>query len=150
MNKKEAKQKIAELTEQINEHNHNYYVLNSPTITDFEYDILLQDLAQLEKLFPQFALPNSPTQTVGSDLISQTDSSAQVQKQTSFEQVAHKYPMLSLSNTYNIEELNAFNDRVVKGTTQQFNYSCELKFDGTAICLTYQNGKLIRALTRGD
>lgn len=150
MNKKEAKQKIAELTEQINEHNHNYYVLNSPTITDFEYDILLQDLAQLEKLFPQFALPNSPTQTVGSDLLSPADSSSPVQKQTSFEQVAHKYPMLSLSNTYNIEELNAFNDRVVKGTTQQFNYSCELKFDGTAICLTYQNGKLIRALTRGD
>lgn len=150
MNKKEAKQKIELLTAQIKEHNHNYYVLNSPVITDFEYDILLQDLAQLEKMFPQFALPDSPTQTVGSDLQSSAETSQELIKQTAFEQVEHKYPMLSLSNTYNLDELNAFNERVIKGTNQEFNYSCELKFDGTAICLTYKSGKLIRALTRGD
>ncbi len=148
VNKKEAKQRIELLTAQIKEHNNNYYVLNSPTITDFEYDILLQDLTQLEKLFPQFALPDSPTQTVGSDLFSSGENASS--KQESFAQYAHKYPMLSLSNTYNMEELRAFDERVGKGTSQIFNYSCELKFDGTAICLTYKNGKLFRALTRGD
>lgn len=150
MNKKEAKIKIEQLTQTIREHNHNYYVLNSPTITDFEYDILLADLAQLEKLFPQFAYPDSPTQTVGSDLSKESDITNETQKQKSFLQHPHKYPMLSLSNTYSIEELNSFNDRIIKGTSGEFNYSCELKFDGTAICLTYKNGELVRALTRGD
>ena len=84
MNKKEAKIKIEQLTQTIREHNHNYYVLNSPTITDFEYDILLADLAQLEKMFPQFAYPDSPTQTVGSDLFKQSDITSETQKQKSF------------------------------------------------------------------
>lgn len=147
MNKIEAKHRIDGLRSEILAHNHSYYVLNSPTITDFEYDILLDELIQLEKLFPEFVTPDSPTQKVGSDLTVQTEG-----VQAGFAQYKHRYPMLSLSNTYEISELYAFDERIRKSTADRFRftYNCELKFDGTAICLTYRNGVLERALTRGD
>ena len=140
MKKSEAKSRIEQLSAELKRHNHNYYVLNSPEITDFQYDLLMLELQELEKMFPEFAHKDSPTVNVGSDLSSSQQ----------FEQFPHKYPMLSLSNTYNIGELEDFSNRIVKGTDRPFTFSCELKFDGTAICLTYKNGKLFRALTRGD
>ena len=140
MNRKEAKARIAELSAELARHNHNYYVLNNPEITDFQYDLLMMELGELEKKFPEFAVSTSPTQNVGSDL-------APAQQ---FEQFPHKYPMLSLTNSYSIGEVSSFSERVSKGTDIPFTFSCELKFDGTAICLTYKNGKLERALTRGD
>lgn len=140
MNRKEAKARIAELSEELTRHNHNYYVLNNPEITDFQYDLLMMELSELEKKFPEFAVSASPTQNVGSDL-------APTQQ---FEQFPHKYPMLSLTNSYSIGEVSSFSERVSKSTDTPFTFSCELKFDGTAICLTYKSGKLVRALTRGD
>lgn len=140
MKKSEAKIRIAELTAELERHNHNYYVLNSPEITDFQYDLLMMELVELEKKFPELASSASPSNKVGSDL-------APLEQ---FAQFPHKYPMLSLSNTYNITEIEEFGERVNKGTSIPFTYSCELKFDGTAICLTYAKGKLVRALTRGD
>lgn len=140
MKKSEAKKRIAELSAELERHNHNYYVLNSPEITDFQYDLLMLELQQLEKMFPELASAASPTVKVGSDLAPLSQ----------FEQYPHKYPMLSLSNTYNMEELGAFAERITKATDSSFTFSCELKFDGTAICLTYKQGKLFRALTRGD
>ena len=140
MNRKEAKARIAELSAELARHNYNYYVLNNPEITDFQYDLLMMELGELEKKFPEFAVSTSPTQNVGSDL-------APAQQ---FEQFPHKYPMLSLTNSYSIGEVSSFSERVSKGTDIPFTFSCELKFDGTAICLTYKNGKLERALTRGD
>ena len=140
MKKNEAKSRIEQLSAELKRHNHNYYVLNSPEITDFQYDLLMLELQELEKMFPEFAHKDSPSVNVGSDL------SAKEQ----FEQFPHKYPMLSLSNTYNIGELEDFSNRISKGTDRPFTLTCELKFDGTAICLTYKKGKLFRALTRGD
>ncbi len=149
MKKKEAKQRIQLLIAEIERHNRNYYVLNSPEISDFQYDLLMLELQQLEMLFPEFASKESPTQKVGSDLLpdSITASSAPLQQ---FEQHPHKYPMLSLANTYDINELEEFNARIAKATDNPYTFSCELKFDGTAICLTYTGGKLTRGLTRGD
>lgn len=140
MKKNEAKLRIGQLSKELERHNYNYYVLNSPQISDFQYDLLLMELQQLEKLFPEFAKGDSPTQKVGSDLAPLTQ----------FEQFPHKYPMLSLANTYNVGELEEFSSRIQKATDKPFTFSCELKFDGTAICLTYKDGKLHRALTRGD
>ncbi len=163
MKKKEAQIRIKELKEKLNAHNHNYYVLNNPVITDFEYDILMNELLQLEKMFPEFLTADSPTQKVGSDLSAPADNSLFPDSkstsaspivadgiQTSFAQHKHKYPMLSLANTYDSQELYAFNERIAKATESIYTYNCELKFDGTAICLTYINGELARALTRGD
>ncbi|MBP5210344.1 MAG: NAD-dependent DNA ligase LigA [Bacteroidales bacterium] len=130
------------LREELSKHNYNYYVLNAPTVSDFEFDIKMQELETLEKMFPQFASEDSPTQHVGSDI--------EKKQAKGFEQVAHRYPMLSLGNTYNIDELNDFNDRIAKLLTVPYSFSCELKFDGTAICLTYKNGILDKAVTRGD
>lgn len=140
--KREAQERIKSLSQEIELHNRNYYQLNSPTITDFQYDILMQELIELERLFPEFAASNSPTKVVGSDLSATTERG----------QFNHKYPMLSLANTYNREELYAFEQRAVNAGAERdsITYSCELKFDGTAICLTYINGELYRALTRGD
>ena len=149
MKKKEAKERIALLVAELDRHNHNYYVLNSPEITDFQYDLLMLELQQLEKMFPEFAAEDSPTRRVGSDILPHgrvPDSSPLAQ----FEQYPHKYPMLSLANTYDIAELDEFNGRIAKTTDLPYTFSCELKFDGTAICLTYRNGILARALTRGD
>ena len=137
----EAKNRIEALTKEIERHNRSYYVENSPTISDYEFDLLLKELASLEKLYPQYALENSPTKHVGSDL--ETDSSP-------FKQEKHLHPMLSLANTYNIQELREFDARVKKSVTAAFTYNCELKFDGSGINLLYRDGKLVRALTRGD
>ena len=134
----EAKSRVEKLRKEIEDHNHRYYVLNDPVISDFQFDLLLNELETLEKNFPELASPDSPTRKVGSDL------------QREFRQFDHKYPMLSLGNTYSEEELREFDNRVAKGLDSKPEYVCELKFDGASISLTYENGKLLRALTRGD
>jgi len=138
MNKKEAGEKIFKLRKQLNRHNYNYYVLSQPEISDFEYDMMLNDLLELEKRFPDLYDKNSPTQRIGDDRIQ------------GFVQKEHKYPMLSLGNTYSQDELNDFNTRVKKIIGSDFEYVCELKYDGAAISLLYENGKLKQAVTRGD
>lgn len=146
MEKAQAYIRIQELKDIINEANRRYYVENSPVLSDYEFDMLLKELEALEKEHPELRTADSPTQKVGSDL---KTSPAKVSGKE-FEQFPHRYPMLSLGNTYDITEVQAFADRASKGIGNAFTYSCELKFDGTAICLTYRNGKLVRALTRGD
>ncbi len=131
-------QQIEHLREVLNGHNYKYYVLHKPDISDFEFDNLLKELNDLEAKYPEFDDPNSPTKRVGSDLTGE------------FTQVQHKYQMLSLANTYSDEEIKDFNARVVKGIGVPPEYVCELKYDGTAIGLTYKNGRLIQAITRGD
>ena len=132
-------EKIQQLRKTINEHNYRYYVMSSPTISDFEYDNMMEELAKLEHDHPEFYDPDSPTRRVGSDI------------DNSFTQVRHTYPMLSLSNTYTREEIADFTERVVKMLPgQTVEYVCELKFDGVSISLTYVNGKLDKAVTRGD
>lgn len=138
MNQEEARVRIEILRKELNNHNHQYYVLSQPLISDFEYDLLMQELMTLEKNFPAFFDPNSPSQRVGSDINEE------------FVQVEHKTPMLSLGNTYSLEELQDFDKRIKKIINEDFEYVCELKYDGTAISLTYLNGKLERAVTRGD
>lgn len=134
----EARTRIQELTLQINHHNHLYYVMDKPQISDFEFDAMLQELITLEQQFPQLADINSPTQRVGGTVTKQ------------FETVKHKYPMLSLGNTYSEAELMDFDTRIRKAIGNHFEYVTELKFDGLAISLTYEKGKLVRAVTRGD
>ena len=148
MDKTQANIRISELRDILNEANRRYYVDNAPTLSDYEFDMLMKELEALEKEYPELRAPDSPTQRVGSDL-SGDPTSENLQKKE-FEQYPHKYPMLSLGNTYDISEVEAFAERAAKGIGNAFTYSCELKFDGTAICLTYRNGKLFRALTRGD
>jgi DNA ligase (NAD+) len=138
MKHSEAKERIEKLRLEIEEHNHRYYVLNQPAISDFEYDILLNELDALEKRFPEFMADNSPTHRVGSDIIDE------------FIQYEHKYPMLSLGNTYSEEELRDFDARIKKATSESFEYVCELKFDGVSVSITYKEGEIFRALTRGD
>ncbi|MDE6330033.1 MAG: NAD-dependent DNA ligase LigA [Muribaculaceae bacterium] len=139
MNQNDAKARIDRLREDINRHNHNYYVLNSPEISDFEFDHLLKELEQLEKDFPEFNDPLSPTCRVGSDLTK------------GFEHVVHARPMMSLSNSYSIEEVDEWFDRVKKSLAgQSFDVVGELKFDGTSISITYRQGRLVKAVTRGD
>ena len=132
------KERILELRKELHGHNYNYYVLNMPVISDFEFDALLRELQELEAANPDMFDPSSPTMRVGSDITKE------------FKQVAHKYPMLSLGNTYSKEEVRDFYDRVMRGLNEDFEICCELKFDGTSISLTYINGKLERAVTRGD
>ena len=139
--KTEARDRIEFLKKELERHNRNYYVLNEPTISDFEFDLLMSELQGLERMFPEFATEDSPTRHVGSDLAG---------KGSDFVQVPHRYPMLSLGNTYAREELYEFDARIRKTADKPYTYSCELKFDGTAICLTYRGGRLLRALTRGD
>ena len=139
--KTEARDRIEFLKKELERHNRNYYVLNAPTISDFEFDLLMSELQGLERMFPEFATEDSPTRHVGSDLAG---------KGSDFVQVPHRYPMLSLGNTYAREELYEFDARIRKTADKPYTYSCELKFDGTAICLTYRGGRLLRALTRGD
>ncbi len=138
MDKAQANIRINELKSIINDANRRYYVDNSPLLSDYEFDMLLKELEALERKYPELVTPDSPTQKVGSD------------RRKEFEQHPHRYPMLSLGNTYDIPEIEAFAERASKGIGNSFTYSCELKFDGTAICLTYRNGHLFRALTRGD
>jgi len=126
------------LVAELNQHNYNYYVLAMPTIGDYEFDKKLKHLAGLEKANPDFADPNSPTQRVGGDITK------------NFVTVNHKYPMLSLGNTYSEQDLRDFDERIRKAIGDNFEYVCELKFDGLSISLSYENGKLLRAVTRGD
>lgn len=146
MEKAQAYIRIQELRGILNEANRRYYVENSPILSDYDFDMLLKELEALENEWPEYSLEDSPTRKVGSDL--QVPEENTYKKE--FEQYPHRYPMLSLGNTYDISEVQAFADRAEKGIGNAFTFSCELKFDGTAICLTYRNGKLFRALTRGD
>lgn len=150
MEKTQAKIRINRLKDILNEASRRYYVENMPTMSDYDFDMLLKELEALEKEYPEFVTPDSPTQKVGSDLNPEIFMVAGKGKSKEFQQYPHKYPMLSLGNTYDITEVEAFADRAAKGIGNAFTYSCELKFDGTAICLTYKDGKLFRALTRGD
>ena len=134
----DANRRVEELRKTINEHNHRYYVLNQPVITDFEFDLLLNELQTLEKNFPELITPDSPTMRVGSDLTEE------------FVQVQHRWPMMSLGNTYSEEELTEFGERVKRTLGQEPEYVCELKYDGVSISLTYENGALSGAVTRGD
>jgi DNA ligase (NAD+) len=132
------KNQIEALRRELEQHNYNYYVLSAPSISDIEFDDKMKELQELEAAHPEFFDPNSPTQRVGSDIAS------------GFEQVAHVYPMLSLGNTYSEGEVQDFYERVRKGLNEDFELVCELKYDGTSISLTYENGLLVRAVTRGD
>ena len=132
-------QEISQLRDLIRQHEYNYYVLNEPTISDQEFDQLMYRLQQLEADFPDSYDPSSPTQRVGSDLSNNT-----------FEHVTHKYPMLSLSNTYSIAEVQEWYNRVAKLLAEPFEVVCELKFDGISVSLIYEDGKLTKAITRGD
>lgn len=138
MEKAAAKARIDELSGILRENSRRYYVDNAPTMSDYEFDMLMHELERLEEQWPEFKEPDSPTQRVGSDL------------QKGFVQRPHRYPMLSLANTYSISEVEDFAARAERSLESGFSYCCELKFDGTAICLTYRDGKLYRALTRGD
>ena len=131
------RQRIEELRRQLDYHNHKYYVENAPEISDFDFDAMMRELQELEREHPEYADPASPTLRVGSDLGAE------------FRTVRHRYPMLSLGNTYSLDELHEFLGRIEReaGAT---DYVCELKFDGTAISLTYEHGRLVQALTRGD
>ncbi|MEG0498544.1 MAG: NAD-dependent DNA ligase LigA [Alistipes sp.] len=131
------RERIEELRRQLNNHNYKYYVENAPEISDFDFDALLRELQELECAHPEFADPNSPTMRVGNDLT------------TEFESVSHHFPMLSLGNTYSLDELHEFIARI-EAEVGQTEFVCELKFDGTAISLTYDHGRLLRAVTRGD
>ena len=151
MIKEQAKQRAGELRELLWENSRRYYVDNAPVISDFEYDALMRELEDIEKEYPELVVPDSPTQRVGSDLETQgTGENAESAVRKDFVQRPHRYPMLSLGNTYSISEIEEFSARADKLLDTSFSYCCELKFDGTAICLTYRNGKLFRALTRGD
>ncbi len=139
MNKAEAAQKIADLTQKIDYYNHQYYQKHTSEISDKAFDELLEELIKLEEAFPELKSPDSPSQRVGGTITKE------------FETVVHEYPMLSLGNTYADDELQEFDQRVAKGLgTTDFEYFCEMKFDGVAISITYENGILTRAVTRGD
>ena len=134
----EARKRIAELSEIIDNHNYKYYVLAQPSISDYDFDMLMNELIALEKEFPELALPSSPTQRVGGDLTKE------------FPTVKHRYPMLSLANSYNRDEIIDFIKRIEKAIEEPVEFVCELKFDGVSISLTYEKGVLVRAVTRGD
>jgi len=138
MTKEEAKIRIDQLCEELQEHNYRYYVLAQPSISDFEFDQKLKELETLEAAYPEFVRPDSPTSRVGGE------------PTKDFPTVKHKYPMLSLSNSYSLEEIREFDARVHKAVEQEVEYVCELKYDGLAISLTYINGILTQAVTRGD
>ncbi len=134
-----AKTRIEQLRSELHRHNHNYYVLNAPEISDFEFDRLMRELQELEAQHPEYYDPMSPTVRVGSDISNE------------FVQVAHKYPMLSLGNTYSFDEVSDFYNRVQKSLgSEPFELCCEIKYDGVSISLTYEEGRLVRAVTRGD
>ena len=133
-----AKEKIDQLRAELHRHNYNYYVLNAPEISDKAFDDMLRELSDLEKDHPEYYDNNSPTVRVGSDI------------NKNFVQVTHKYPMLSLGNTYSESEVRDFYERTQRALNDNFEICCELKYDGTSISLTYEHGKLIRAVTRGD
>ena len=135
----DEKQRILQLRKDLQEHNYKYYVLNQPSISDQDFDFMMHELQDLEARHPEMADPDSPTQRVGSDI------------STEFKQVAHKYPMLSLSNTYNEQDVADFYESVRKGLgSEDFEICCEMKYDGLSISLTYVDGRLVQGVTRGD
>lgn len=141
MTNEEAFTRIDFLSHELNKHNHQYYVLDQPSISDYDFDMLMNELILLEKAYPQFCTSESPSQRIGGEVVKK------------FEQVRHKFPMLSLGNTYSESEIEEFYQRIEQSTIEQkeaLEYVCELKFDGAAISLWYENGVLMRALTRGD
>ncbi|HOH25325.1 MAG TPA: NAD-dependent DNA ligase LigA, partial [Bacteroidales bacterium] len=131
-------QEIQQLRRELHQADHEYYQLSAPRMKDFDYDVKMRRLQELEQAHPELITPDSPTQRVGSDL------------NRAFTQEEHRYPMLSLSNTYSEEEVRDFYDRTLKSLDEEPELVCELKFDGTSISLTYEEGILIKALTRGD
>ena len=138
MEANEARAKIEKLTKDLNHHNHLYYVESSPEISDYDFDMLLNELIRLEKEFPQFASETSPTKRVGGDITKK------------FASVKHRFPMLSLANTYSREEIVEWETRIKKSTETPIEYVCELKYDGVAIGISYKKGMLDKAVTRGD
>ncbi len=138
MNLNQAREQIKYLTAELRRHDYRYHVLAQPTISDYQYDMLMEELIRLESYFPELLDPNSPSQRVGGEITKK------------FPVVQHRYPMLSLGNTYSQEELIDFDNRVKKLLNQDYQYVCELKFDGVALGLTYRDGKFLRAVTRGD
>ena len=138
MNQNQVKNKIEFLSSEINRHNHLYYVENKTEISDYEFDLLLKELQELEIKFPEYADENSPTKRVGGDITKK------------FETVEHLIPMLSLSNSYSKEEIIEWENRIKKIVPNELEYVCELKYDGVAIAIHYESGKLKRAVTRGD
>lgn len=134
----EAKEKIKFLTEQLNEHTRRYYVDSNPIISDYQFDMLMKELEELEKQYPEYRLPESPTQRVGGETTEK------------FNQIKHEIPMISLGNTYNEEEVREFDGRIKKSVHENYEYVCELKYDGLAISLLYEDGVLMHAITRGD
>ena len=138
MSPEEAKKKIQTISAELKQHNYNYYVLAMPTISDYDFDKKLEELISLEKQFTEFAEPDSPSQKVGGFITKE------------FKTIKHKWPMLSLGNTYSEQELLDFDQRIRKAIGDNFEYVCELKFDGLSMSLTYEEGKLVRAVTRGD
>ena len=134
----DEKERILQLRNELHQHNYNYYVLNAPVVSDFEFDSMMHELQDLEKKHPEMADPTSPTMRVGSDLNKE------------FVQVRHKYPMLSLANTYSEADVTDFYERTRKSLNEDFEICCEMKFDGTSISLIYSEGKLVQAVTRGD
>ncbi|MBS1501013.1 MAG: NAD-dependent DNA ligase LigA, partial [Bacteroidetes bacterium] len=138
MSPEEAKKRIAKLTAELKQYSYEYYVLSMPTVSDYEFDKKLEELIALETQFPEFIDPDSPTQNVGGFITKE------------FQTVKHRWPMLSLGNTYNEQELFEFDQRIKKAIGDNFEYVCELKFDGLSMSLTYQDGHLVRAVTRGD
>ena len=135
----DEKERIIQLRKELHEHNYRYYVLNQPTIGDQDFDFLMHELQDLEARHPEMDDPNSPTQRVGSDLNAE------------FKQVTHKYPMLSLANTYNEQDVSDWYESVKKGLAgEDFEVCCEMKYDGLSISLTYVDGRLTQAVTRGD
>jgi DNA ligase (NAD+) len=138
MNAAQAKEQIAELTREIHHHNHLYYVLAQPVISDYQFDMMLEELIRLEQQYPELVLPDSPSQRVGGAIT------------RDFVTVSHRYPMLSLSNSYSEQEIIEFDNRIRKTLGHEVEYVCELKYDGVAISILYENGILTRAVTRGD
>ncbi len=138
MSKEEVKEQIKKLSDEIREHNYRYYVLSNPVISDYDFDMLLEKLIRLETEYPEFAEPDSPAKRVGGEVTKE------------FKQVKHKYPMLSLGNTYSKEEVQEFDERVKKSVGSDVEYVCELKYDGVSVSLIYVNGSLLQAVTRGD
>lgn len=138
MTSEQAQQKIKELTKELRQHNYNYYMLSKPTISDYEFDMMLEELQKLEEQYPDYADENSPTKRVGGYISKE------------FTTVKHRYPMLSLSNSYSREEITDFEERIKKLIEGEVEYVCELKYDGVAIGITYKEGKLFQAVTRGD
>ncbi|HLT52353.1 MAG TPA: hypothetical protein VKZ97_00580, partial [Flavobacteriaceae bacterium] len=134
----EVKQKIQQLRDQLNQHNYNYYVLDNPTISDYEFDIMLKELQELEAKHPEFFDATSPTQRVGGEVTK------------NFETVVHENRMYSLDNSYSKEDLQDWENRLKKLVDGTIEYTCELKYDGASMNMIYENGRLLRAVTRGD